>query len=150
MAAKRYIFQIKILIKYNKYSLFTYKKINSAAKFSTFKSKTINVSDYYEVCEKTLEIIQDRLEESDMNKSNVEVNLISGNLKFAVGTKNFVLNKQTPTRQLWLSSPVSGPHKYDFDVEKKRWVSKGDTLENLLSIQISDLCGKKIEFNERF
>ena len=28
-----------------------------------------------------------------------------------------MINKQTPNRQIWLSSPVSGPKRYDWDPE---------------------------------
>ena len=35
----------------------------------------------------------------------------------------FVLNKHAPLRQLWLSSPVSGASHYDYDADRKRWIS---------------------------
>lgn len=34
----------------------------------------------------------------------------------------YVLNKQPPNKQIWLSAPVSGPKRYD-------WVVKGNTAE---------------------
>ncbi|KAI6230434.1 Ribosomal protein L13 [Aphelenchoides fujianensis] len=40
----------------------------------------------------------------------------------AVGT--YVINKQTPNRQLWLSSPISGPKRYDWI--DGRWVYTHD------------------------
>lgn len=33
----------------------------------------------------------------------------------------YVLNKQTPTRQLWLSSPVSGPWHYEWTDSELCW-----------------------------
>ena len=30
------------------------------------------------------------------------------------GLGTYVINKQSPNRQIWLSSPVSGPKRYDF------------------------------------
>lgn len=39
----------------------------------------------------------------------------------------FVISRQTPRRQLWLSSPKSGPWHYDYDHKKKDWVpTQGD------------------------
>ena len=35
------------------------------------------------------------------------------------GVGTYVLNKQPPNRQIWLSSPLSGPKRYD-------WVVLGD------------------------
>ena len=34
----------------------------------------------------------------------------------------YVLNKQPPNKQIWLSSPVSGPKRYD-------WVASPDAIE---------------------
>uniref|UniRef100_A0A0K0D7Z5 Nucleotid_trans domain-containing protein n=1 Tax=Angiostrongylus cantonensis TaxID=6313 RepID=A0A0K0D7Z5_ANGCA len=52
-------------------------------------------------------------------------------LIFVLGT--YVINKQTPNRQLWLSSPVSGPKR--FDLVNDRWIYSHDkeTLDSLLT-----------------
>jgi hypothetical protein len=42
------------------------------------------------------------------------------------GHGTFVLNKQAPNKQLWLSSPVSGPLRYDFCVDSARWLNSRD------------------------
>lgn len=34
----------------------------------------------------------------------------------------YVLNKQPPNKQIWLSSPESGPKRFD-------WVMKGDSMQ---------------------
>ena len=34
----------------------------------------------------------------------------------------YVLNKQPPNKQIWLSSPISGPKRYD-------WVVKGEGMD---------------------
>ena len=34
----------------------------------------------------------------------------------------YVLNKQPPNKQIWLSSPISGPKRYD-------WVVEGDHMD---------------------
>lgn len=33
-----------------------------------------------------------------------------------VGKGTYVINKQPPNKQIWLSSPLSGPKRYDFCV----------------------------------
>lgn len=45
----------------------------------------------------------------------------------AIGT--YVLNKQPPNRQIWLSSPISGPKRYDWVLEGDRMHEKQDTRE---------------------
>lgn len=45
----------------------------------------------------------------------------------AIGT--YVLNKQPPNKQIWLSSPISGPKRYDWIIEGDRMHEKQDTRE---------------------
>lgn len=47
-------------------------------------------------------------------------------LNLEVGEHSFVLNKQAPNLQLWLSSPVRGPLRYDFDPATARWINNRD------------------------
>lgn len=53
----------------------------------------------------------------------------------------YVLNKQPPNRQIWLSSPISGPKRYDY-VEKEggrgRWIylRDGTTLSDVMRKEI--------------
>lgn len=53
----------------------------------------------------------------------------------------YVLNKQAPNRQIWSSSPVSGPVRYDW--VDGHWVYKrdGHELFERLSNELSDLLG---------
>jgi len=64
-----------------------------------------------------------------------------------IGT--YVINKQPPNKQIWLSSPVSGPKRYDWvvlgesqnekeDGGKAEWVylRDGSTLSNLLEKEV--------------
>jgi hypothetical protein len=37
------------------------------------------------------------------------------------GAGTFVLNIQAPNRQVWLSSPTSGPARYNFDSATRTW-----------------------------
>lgn len=46
------------------------------------------------------------------------MSLQSGVLTIELPTKghNYVLNKQPPNKQIWLSSPISGPKRFDWAV----------------------------------
>ncbi len=48
---------------------------------------------------------------------------------------SYVLNKQTPNRQLWLSSPLSGPRRFDWCERREHWVYARDdgALHELLT-----------------
>ena len=45
----------------------------------------------------------------------------------AIGT--YVLNKQPPNKQIWLSSPISGPKRYDWILEGDRMHEKEGTRD---------------------
>ena len=57
----------------------------------------------------------------------------------------YVINKQTPNRQLWLSSPSSGPSRFDWDLERRVWVYKdtGESLHRVLDRELGELLGKE-------
>ena len=48
----------------------------------------------------------------------------------------YVINKQSPNKQIWLSSPISGPKRYEF-IETV-WIYKHDgmTLHQLLEKEL--------------
>ena len=91
-------------------------------------------ADFHTCADETLEDIQDLMDEfleehledpsCTLVQEQVEINYSSGVLTIAlppVGT--WVLNKQTPNRQIWWSSPRSGPRRYEWDDELNGWVS---------------------------
>jgi len=57
----------------------------------------------------------------------------------------YVLNKQAPNRQIWMSSPVSGPVRYD--LVGGRWVYHRDGHEMLARLrdEVSGLVGAPFE-----
>ena len=56
----------------------------------------------------------------------------------------YVINKQTPNRQLWLSSPTSGPKRYDYVDGKWIYLRDGHCLQDLLSTEFSQILGKPV------
>ncbi len=72
-------------------------------------------SDFHTVADETLEVIQDAVENL-LEEELEELNYASGVLTMTLpphGT--WVLNKQTPNRQIWWSSPISGPRRYEYN-----------------------------------
>ncbi|KAJ1668755.1 Mitochondrial matrix iron chaperone [Coemansia sp. RSA 1813] len=69
-----------------------------------------------------------------------DVEYASGVLTVKLGSKGtYVLNKQPPNKQIWLSSPVSGPERFDYDMSKKAWFCRhtNETLGTLLSREMT-------------
>lgn len=86
-----------------------------------------SVGQYHQVADETLDAIQDALDgffegmPQQPGQQDPEVSLSSGVLTISMpphGT--WVLNKQTPNQQIWWSSPISGPRRYEY--ENGRWV----------------------------
>ena len=96
--------------------------------------------------ETSLCTIEDELEGGD-------ISLAMGVLTIKLGTREgststFVLNKQTPTRQVWWSSPLSGPRRFEFDIPQSGWfdAKNGANLRNELSNELMKITGKKVIF----
>lgn len=65
-----------------------------------------------------------------------EINLDSGVLSLSLGARgSYVLNKQVPNRQIWWSSPLSGPMRYHWRGEREQWVNVRDESMDDLTTQ---------------
>ncbi|GAA5828351.1 hypothetical protein JCM5353_004802 [Sporobolomyces roseus] len=70
----------------------------------------------------------------------------SGVLTVKLGDKGtYVVNKQPPNKQIWLSSPISGPKRYDFDPKERTWfyARDGSTMNGLLNEELRGLLEDK-------
>lgn len=58
----------------------------------------------------------------------------------------YVINRQTPNRQIWLSSPTSGPKRYD--LVDGNWIYKHDgvSLHELLQTELSKIIATDVDF----
>lgn len=83
---------------------------------------------------------------------NLSINLLSfqdGVLTVKISDQHgtYVINRQTPNRQIWLSSPQSGPKRFDYvpmspeDETVGKWVYKhsGDVLHEMLQKELSPI-----------
>ncbi|VDD80226.1 unnamed protein product [Mesocestoides corti] len=82
--------------------------------------------------------------------SEFDVSYADGVLTVTFGPPHgtYVLNKQTPNKQIWLSSPKSGPKRYDFDPSTRSWIylhTRGDLFE-LLSEEVSAIAKSSVMF----
>uniref|UniRef100_A0A7S2RM44 Ferroxidase n=1 Tax=Eucampia antarctica TaxID=49252 RepID=A0A7S2RM44_9STRA len=88
-----------------------------------------NEASFHCVADETLETIQDELDclfEDNLPQSAdfPEINYAAGVLTMILTPHGaWVMNKQTPNRQIWWSSPISGPRRYEWDEEEEVWVN---------------------------
>ena len=102
-------------------------------------SAKLPVERYHVVAGATLEGFQDAFDEysDDHPAAQLDVEYADGVLNVMVGSHGtFVLNKQAPNLQIWLSSPVTGPQRYDFCVSTNSWLNSRDQRE--LFSRVSD------------
>lgn len=80
--------------------------------------------------------------------AHFDVSYASGVLSIAFGSAygTYVLNKQTPNKQIWLSSPKSGPKRFDYDATTHSWTYRHDNsdLFDLLSKEISEIVNSPV------
>ena len=79
-----------------------------------------------------------------------DISVATGVLNLKLGSKGaYVINKQTPNRQIWWSSPISGPKRYQWDDGKRAWVNTRDGHDMLqrLTAELKQLTGVDLEFS---
>ncbi|KAF9360822.1 Mitochondrial chaperone Frataxin [Mortierella sp. AD094] len=106
--------------------------------------------DYHTVSDacmdRMVEYFEDLGDEHEIPGYDVEYQ--SGVMTLKLGGKGtYVVNKQPPNKQLWLSSPTTGPKRYDYDSKHGKWFYSRDhhTLKYLLDTEISEAIGIDID-----
>ncbi|KAE8147426.1 Frataxin-like domain-containing protein [Aspergillus avenaceus] len=92
------------------------------------EASTLTESQYHEYAEHYLNVLQLEIEKAQEDGSDMEAEYSAGVLNVivpSIGT--YVLNKQPPNKQIWLSSPISGPKRYDWVVEGDRMHEKQES-----------------------
>ncbi|KAJ2961563.1 hypothetical protein NQZ79_g3151 [Umbelopsis isabellina] len=119
----------------------------------TYTAAQLTPGEYHKAADLTLESILDVLEtigdEHDIDGYDVEYS--QGVLTLKLGPKGtYVLNKQPPNQQIWLSSPKSGPKRYDYDADHVKWFYARDshTIDELLNEELTEALGFDIKLIE--
>ncbi|KAK1388971.1 hypothetical protein POM88_017149 [Heracleum sosnowskyi] len=106
---------------------------------------TVVEDEFHKLADSTIHHLLEKIEEFgdsmdidgfDIDYGNQVLTVKFGNL----GT--YVLNKQTPNRQIWMSSPVSGPSRFDWDRNAQAWVYRRtkNYLFEILESELEQLC----------
>ncbi|KAK2768492.1 Mitochondrial chaperone Frataxin [Arachnomyces sp. PD_36] len=90
----------------------------------------LSEEQYREYAEDYFNLLMTQLEQLQEDGIDVEAEYSAGVLNVTVPNIGvYVLNKQPPNKQIWLSSPVSGPKRYDWVVQGDKMEEKQDTNE---------------------
>jgi frataxin len=101
------------------------KKVRDSAEVTS----SLEEKDYHEIAENTFDVILDYLNALDMSEdpllADCDISYSMGvmNIKLGGSMGTWVLNKQTPNRQIWWSSPISGPRRYELIDESSATIS---------------------------
>jgi len=110
------------------------------------------MEEYHTLADKAMEGLLATMEDlvESRGEADQEVDYHSGVLTLNLGhSGTYVINKQPPNKQIWLSSPISGPKRYDFHEESRTWVYSRDnkTLDELLSEELSTILEEPIKIS---
>ena len=73
----------------------------------------------------------DKKEYSFIDNISLEEGVLTINLK---EDKTYVINIQKPNKQIWLSSPFSGPRRFEFNEANNKWIDIHNSNNSLLSL----------------
>ncbi|KZO99761.1 Frataxin [Calocera viscosa TUFC12733] len=136
---------------------------------STYHVATLTPDEYHRLSDTAMDNMLESLEEAidagvgGSAEEGWEVSYSSGVLTLSCGPHGtYVINKQPPNQQIWLSSPLSGPKRYDYSAptasspssaagdageEGGVWVyhRDGSTLKGLLEGELKEFAGEEVD-----
>ena len=109
-----------------------------------YSSNTTCKNEYERISDETLDTLCESLEDiADTYPVPFEYDVIfeSGVLKLHISKDvgTYVINKQSPNKQIWLSSPQSGPKRYDYHDSSWKYSHDGSYLHSLLEKELSEV-----------
>ncbi|KAJ3261337.1 hypothetical protein HK103_005945 [Boothiomyces macroporosus] len=116
-------------------------------------NSTLTDIEYHKHADRYLDNLVEYLEEfgDQTTVDGYDVLYSSGVMTLKLGAKGtYVLNKQPPNKQIWLSSPISGPKRFDLNGLKTKWIYSrtGISLNSLLDDELTQLLESKIKTPE--
>lgn len=92
-----------------------------------------------------LQHLSERLEEALADDVDIELQGGILTLEFDDGSQ-YVINKHAASRQIWLSSPVSGAWHFDHDAARGAWTATrgGRPLRDLLAEELAARAGRPV------
>lgn len=115
----------------------------------SLQATELEIEEYHVQADEYLESILIAYEEyaEEVDSNELDVDLAQGVMSLEIpGVGSYVINKQPPNKQIWLSSPISGPKRYDYVDGEWVYLRDGSTLTELLETETSEAfasTGKK-------
>jgi CyaY protein len=105
---------------------------------------SVNESNFESKALKAIEYIADTIEERDEDYL-FDVDFLSEILKLTTPKGEYVINKHSAAKQIWLASPISGP--YHFSLKDNHWINKDNIdLYCLLSEEFQEFFNIELQY----
>ena len=103
-------------------------------KYCNFCFSTNTLTKFISMLDSTLNKIYDEIDKKEysfIDNISLEEGVLTINLK---EDKTYVINIQKPNKQIWLSSPFSGPRRFEFNEANNKWIDIHNSNNSLLSL----------------
>lgn len=113
-------------------------------------SSPLDQATYEKLADETLDAMAEFFEDladAGYTAKDYDASFSAGVLTVKLGQRlgTYVINKQAPNRQIWLSSPFSGPKRYDWTGHGWVYNRDGLTLHDLLTTELSQTMNSSID-----
>ncbi|RYO75740.1 hypothetical protein DL764_010334 [Monosporascus ibericus] len=79
------------------------------------KPAEITDAQYHELSDEYLDNLLNKFETAQEERDDLDVEYSAGVMNINISALgSYVINKQPPNKQIWLSSPISGPKRFDY------------------------------------
>ncbi|MDF2965984.1 MAG: cyaY [Rickettsiaceae bacterium] len=96
------------------------------------------ISEFTILAEKTIDYLASTIEDQDP-EGILEVDFLGDMLNIISPAGQYVINKHTAAREIWLASPKTGPYHFAYNSSMQKWIdSKGVELLNLLEQELKE------------
>ncbi len=105
----------------------------------------MNETQYHQMADAALEQIAEMLEKPDA-KGMIELEVQGGIVTIELDDgKQFIVSKHAPSKQIWLSSPLSGGLHFSYDNAHQDWrLADQRSLQPLLLAELKQLAGVEV------
>ncbi|XP_053558501.1 frataxin, mitochondrial [Bombina bombina] len=133
-------------------NIMTYLRTSKRRTGTLTNTSSLDENIYEKLAEDTLDSLAEFFEDladQPFTADDYDVLFGSGVLTVKLGSDRgtYVINKQTPNRQIWLSSPTSGPKRYDWTGGSWVYSHDGVTLHQLLAYELSIALNHKLDLS---
>ncbi|OWB68295.1 hypothetical protein B5S33_g2328 [[Candida] boidinii] len=104
----------------------------------------LSIDDYHFHADETIELMYNDLDEFFINNDlphEVEENVRVG---------EYFINKQPPNKQIWLSSPISGPKRFDYLDGEWTCLRDNTKLKDIIQDEVAENVDSSFQFSETF